>query len=77
MEVDIEKKIAEKASALPLEAQQKALAYVESLEREEMSERKPFRSVKGVLQADLSNLEEDIAEIRGDIWRNFPREEPK
>ena len=43
MEVDIVKKIAEKASALPLEAQQKALAYVESLEREEMS--KENRSV--------------------------------
>jgi hypothetical protein len=77
MDIDLVKKIAEKASGLPPEAQQKALAYVESLEREETSEKRPFRSVKGVLQADLSNLEDDIAEMRREAWRSFPRQEPK
>ena len=76
MKTDLVEKIAKKASSLPVEAQQKALEYVESLEQEEMSKKKPFRSVKGVLQADLSNLEQDIAEMRRDAWRNFPREEP-
>ena len=77
MDTDLVKKIAEKASGLPVEAQRKALAYVESLEHEEASVRKPFRSVKGVLQGDLSNLEAEIAEIRREAWHNFPREEPK
>ena len=40
-------------------------------------ETKPFRSVKGVLKADLSNLEKDLSEIRAEAWKNFPREEPK
>lgn len=64
MKIDLVEKIAQKASNLPVEAQRKALEYVESLEREETSGKKPFRSVKGVLQADLSNLEQDIAEMR-------------
>ena len=77
MKTDLVEKIAKKASNLPVEAQRKALEYVESLEREKASEKKPFRSVKGVLQADLSNLEQDIAEMRREAWSNFPREEPK
>jgi hypothetical protein len=77
MSTDLVDKIAKKASSLPVEAQRKALEYVELLEREETTEKKPFRSVKGVLQADLSNLEQEIAEMRHEAWRNFPREEPK
>ena len=77
MNTQLVEKIAKKASNLPVEAQRKALEYVESLEREETLEKKPFRSVKGVLQADLSNLEKDIAEMRSEALRNFPREEPK
>ena len=76
MKTDLVEKIAKKASSLPVEAQRKALEYVESLERETTSGRKPFRSVKGILQADLSNLEQDIAEMRREVWHNFPREEP-
>ena len=76
MKTDLVEKIAKKASSLPVEAQRKALEYVESLEQEEASERKPFRSVKGVLQANLSNLEQDITEMRREVWQNFPREEP-
>jgi hypothetical protein len=77
MTINLVEKIAEKASHLPVEAQRKALEYVESLERKETSVKKPFRSVKGVLQADLSNLEKDIAEMRREALRNFPRENPK
>jgi hypothetical protein len=77
MSTDLVDKIAKKAASLPVESQRKALEYVESLEREETTEKKPFRSVKGVLQADLSNLEQEIAEMRREAWRNFPREEPK
>jgi hypothetical protein len=69
MSSNLAEKIAEKASHLPVEAQRKALEYVEALEREVTLEKKPFRSVKGVLQADLSHLEKDIAEIRRDSLR--------
>lgn len=76
MSSNIVEKIAEKASNLSVEAQLKALEYVESLEREAGLEKKPFRNVKGVLQTDLSNLEQNIAEMRREVWSNFPREEP-
>ena len=76
MNTELVEKIAKKASSLPVDAQRKALEYVELLEREEVSEKKPFRSVKGVLKADLSNLERDITEIRRESLSNFPREEP-
>ncbi len=77
MNTDVVEKIAKKASNLPVEAQRKALEYVESLEREETAERKPFRSVLGILaDRNVHISEEDIAEMRGDACRNFPREEP-
>lgn len=77
MKTDIVEKIAKKASSLPVESQRKALEYVESLEREETSEKKPFRSVLGILaDRNVHVSEEDIAEMRREAWRNFPREEP-
>jgi len=77
MNTNLVEQIAKKASNLPVEAQQRALEFVESLERENTAAKKPFRSVKGVLRADLSNLEQDLAEIRREARGNFPREEPK
>ncbi|MCI0485294.1 MAG: hypothetical protein L0229_01710 [Blastocatellia bacterium] len=77
MKSDLVEKIAKKASSLPVEAQRKALEYVESLEREETSGRKPFRSVLGILaDRNVHVSEEDITEMRREAWRNFPREEP-
>jgi hypothetical protein len=76
MNTDLVEKIAKKASALPLEAQQKALEYVESLEQEGTAGRKPFRSVLGIFaDRNVHISEEDIAEMRSEAWRNFPREE--
>jgi hypothetical protein len=71
MSIDLVEKIAKKAASLPVESQLKALEYVESLEQEETSEKKPFRSVKGVLQAVLSNLEQEIAEMRREAGVTF------
>jgi hypothetical protein len=77
MNTDLVEKIAQKASSLPVEAQRKALEYVESLEREETSEKKPFRSVLGLLaDREVHISEDDIAEMRREAWHNFPREEP-
>jgi len=78
MNPDLVDKIAKKASSLPFEAQRKALEYIELLEREEMSEKKPFRSVLGILaDRNIHISEEDIREMRREAWRNFPREEPR
>ncbi len=76
METNLVEKIAEKAQALPVELRRKALRYIESLEQAG-TPAKPFRSVKGVLEADLTKLEQDLREVRAEAWRNFPREEPR
>ena len=77
MNTDLIEKIAKKASTLPVEAQRKALEYVESLEREETADKKSFRSVLGMLaDRNVQVSEEDIAEMRREAWRSFPREEP-
>lgn len=79
METNLVEKIAAKASMLPVQLQRKALEYVESLEREATPEKvvDSFRSVKGVLQTDLNNLEKDLSEVRAEMWGKFPRDEPK
>ena len=70
MKTDIVEKIAEKASNLPVEAQRKALEYVESLEQEVSLGKKPFRSVLGILaDRNIHVGEEDIAEMRREAWR--------
>jgi hypothetical protein len=73
MSTDLVEKIAKKASTLPVEAQRKALEYVEALEQEERSGKKPFRSVMGMFaDRNVHIREEDITEMRREAWRNFP-----
>lgn len=70
--------IIEKAARLPVELQREALSYVESLAARVTHEKpQSFRSVKGILRCNLDTLEEDLAEVRREMWRDFPREEPK
>ena len=77
MKTDLIEKIAKKASNLPVEAQRKTLEYVESLEWEETADKKPFSSVLGILaDRNVHVSEQDIAEMRREAWRVFPREEP-
>ena len=59
-----------KQRCLPLPAQQEHNARQIT---EEPIKRPRFKSVRGILNADLSNLEEDLAEIRAEMWKNFPR----
>ncbi len=78
MSTDLLEEIAAKVAQLPVERQREALAFVESLAASEGSTRpQGFRSVKGILHSSLENLEDDLAEARREMWRNFPREEPK
>jgi len=81
MSSDLVDEITKKVSTLPVEAQQKALVYIERLQIEKAAEvntRKPFRSVLGIFaDRNVHVSEEDITEIRREAWRSFPREEPK
>lgn len=36
----------------------------------------PFQSVRGILHRKLEHLEKDLAEVRQEMWQNFPREFP-
>lgn len=74
------KQIMAKAVTLPLEQQEKALSYIESLAAEQtQDEQAPqaFQSIFGIIPRQIENLEQDLAEVRREMWKNFPREEPK
>lgn len=79
MAMNLAKEIADKAAALPIERQREVLALLEamSVNTQLETKRKPFKSVRGLLKRDLSHLEADLAEVRREMWQNFPREEPK
>lgn len=78
MATNLAKEIADKAAVLPIERQREVLALLEAMNAHTQPEikRKPFKSVQGILQGEYPNLEEDIAEMRREAWRNFPREFP-
>lgn len=69
---------------MPIEQQRATLAFVESLAQslvartnpETAVSGQPFQSVKGILRGDIGRLEDDLREVRGEMWRNFPRQEP-
>lgn len=79
MSSSLVEKIAAKAAALPDEQQQAALDYIESLEREAEKRAAPQRkSLMGAFaHLGLDVTAEDIDEVRREMWRNFPREEPR
>jgi mRNA-degrading endonuclease RelE of RelBE toxin-antitoxin system len=72
----IEEKVLEKLRELPPEKQKEVLEFVKSLE--ENGERKgPLKSLEGLWEEyDIHITEEDIAEMRREMWGNFPREFP-
>ncbi len=79
MSSSLVEEIAAKAATLQIEKQREALAFIEFLtasERKAAQGAKPFRSIMGTLQGNLDNLEQDIAEMRQEALKNFPREEP-
>ena len=82
MTVHLAEEIMLKSATLPLAQQQEVLAFVESKLRqretvEVAAQNKPFRSVRGILHRQLDHLEEDLQEVRREMWANFPREEPQ
>ena len=74
--------ITTKSATLPYVQQQEVLAFVEfKLQQSQpvkTTEKKtPFRSVRGILNRQLNHLDEDLEEVRREMWANFPREEPQ
>lgn len=78
MATNLAKEIADKAAVLPVERQREVLALLDAMNANMQPEtkRKPFKSVRGILKGEFPNLEKDIAEMRREAWRNFPREFP-
>ena len=71
---NIVEEITVKSASLPFELQHEILDFVEFIaQKRGETKRPPFRSVRGILKRDLSNLENDLAEVRCEMWQNFPR----
>lgn len=63
-----------KIKVLPPDLQQKAIKYVDSLQRE-AQKKTPRVSLEGIwADMDVNITEEDIREVRREMWHNFPRE---
>ncbi|MDQ3650141.1 MAG: hypothetical protein M3458_07705 [Acidobacteriota bacterium] len=80
MPSNLVEEIVAKVAMLSADKQREVLAFIESLAARECESTqgiKPFRSVLGMLQlqGNLDNLERDIAEMRREALKNFPREE--
>jgi hypothetical protein len=72
----IQEKVLDKLRELPPEKQQAVLEFVESLE-ENGGSMMPLKSLEGLwAKYDINITEEDIAEMRREMWCNFPREFP-
>jgi len=62
---------------LPPEKQKEVLEFVEALEAGG-APKPPYRSLEGLwAKYDVNITEEDIAEMRREMWSNFPREFPE
>lgn len=69
-----EQQIAERARELPVDKQQEVLDFVDFL-RARNGTATERRSAAGALEhLDLDFSEEDLAELRREMWGNFPRD---
>lgn len=70
----IEEKVVAKLRGLPLERQKEVLEFVDSLE-EKNGSKKPLRNLRGLWKdLNVKVTEEDIAEMRREMWAKFPRD---
>lgn len=78
--MNLVEEIAAKSASLPVELQSEVLDFVDFVSdksRSRASAPKSFESVRGILKRDLPNLENDIKELRREMWGNFPREDAR
>lgn len=74
---NVVEEIASKSASLPAELQNEILDFVEfvSVKRGTTRPRaKAFESIRGLIDRDLGKLDEDLREVRREMWKNFPRE---
>lgn len=72
--------IAAKSASLPSELQYEVLDFVDFVSdkgRRVKTTGTPFQSVRGIINRDLPNLENDLAEVRDEMWGNFAGEDPE
>jgi hypothetical protein len=70
----IEEAVIETLRNLPVDKQQEVLDFAQYL-KQKVTPRHPRRSLKGLwADLDIHITEEDIAEVRQEMWGNFPRE---
>lgn len=73
----IPEKVLDKLRELPPEKQRAVLEFVESLE-ENGASKTALKSLEGLwAKYDINISEKDIAEMRREMWSNFPREFPE
>lgn len=73
--------VSEKTAALPQELQREVLHFVEFMLQKTQPttpKKPPFRSVRGIFaNSGVKITEDDIADVRREMWNGFPREEPR
>lgn len=70
----IEEQVLERLRDLPPERKEEVLEFVDSL-REKNLAKKPLRNLRGLWKdLNIDITEEDIAEVRREMWGNFPRD---
>ena len=73
--MNLEQAVLDKLRELPPERQQEVLDFAEFLQQKSIVKR-PLKSVKGMWShLDIDITEEDIAQARKEMWKDFPRED--
>ena len=73
--MSVEDAILERVRTLPPEKREEVLRFAVSLS-EPRETRAPLRSPRGLwADFDVDISEEDIAELRREMWKNFPRDD--
>lgn len=82
MSLGILEEINLEVASLPLEKQIETLDFIKFIAQQKKTvttaqSPRTVKSVRGVLKRNLSNLENDLSEVREEMWQNFPREVPR
>jgi len=73
---NVVEEIAAKSASLPVDLQHEILDFVDFVAGK--SQRKKtaasrFESIRGLISRDLTDLDQDLADVRKEMWDNFPR----
>ncbi|MGE3468059.1 MAG: DUF2281 domain-containing protein [Pyrinomonadaceae bacterium] len=71
--MDLVKEITAKSASLPPDLQHEVLDFVDFVTDKQSRVKttgKPFKTVRGILTHDLSNLEADLAAVRAEMYKS-------